>query len=91
MPTTDASRTGYVVHSMQIDCLKNLKDLEEILEFVELTNDADRYAKEYSGGMIQRIGLAVAFLTNADIFLLDENGIHSNYTDIADIFYQACF
>ena len=50
----------------------NLKRVDEILEFVELTDDADRFAKEYSGGMKQRIGLAVTFLSDADIYLLDE-------------------
>ena len=30
MAADDAPRTGYAIHSLQIDCLKNLKDLDEI-------------------------------------------------------------
>ena len=32
MPSTDPSRIGEKVHSMQIDRLKNLKNLDEIIE-----------------------------------------------------------
>ncbi|MCK4894413.1 MAG: ABC transporter ATP-binding protein, partial [Calditrichia bacterium] len=49
-----------------------LKRVDEILDFVELKDSADRYTGEYSGGMLQRVGLAVAFLSESEIYVLDE-------------------
>lgn len=52
-------------------------DIDEALELLGLRADADKSVKRYSLGMRQRLGIARAILTRAELLLLDEptNGL----------------
>ena len=45
---------------------------DEVLRFASLNGAGDRPVHTYSGGMVQRLGLAVAILPDSPILLLDE-------------------
>ena len=44
----------------------------KVLRFASLNGAGERTVGTYSGGMVQRLGLAVAMLPEAPVFLLDE-------------------
>jgi Cu-processing system ATP-binding protein len=46
--------------------------VDDVLRFASLNGDAGRAVGAYSGGMVQRLGLAVAVLPDAPVLLLDE-------------------
>ncbi len=50
----------------------NAARVDEVLRFAALNGAADRLVGTYSGGMVQRLGLAVAILPDTPILLLDE-------------------
>ncbi|MBM7702157.1 ABC transporter ATP-binding protein [Metabacillus iocasae] len=51
--------------------------IDEVLQIVKLTKDANRAVKDYSLGMKQRLGIAASMLGNPELLILDEptNGL----------------
>jgi ABC-2 type transport system ATP-binding protein len=73
---------GNLTGRENLEAVRRLRDLpekrvDEVLEIVRLTKVANRLTKEYSLGMKQRLGIAVALLSNPDLLILDEptNGL----------------
>jgi len=56
--------------------------VERALEFVSLTEEADRQVRGYSGGMLQRLALGVTCLRNVPLLLLDEPTLNLDPTGI---------
>ena len=65
---------------------------DTVLDLLSLSDDADRQVGEYSGGMLQRLGLAAALLEEVPLLVLDEptlnldpQGIDSLHHALADL------
>jgi ABC-2 type transport system ATP-binding protein len=48
------------------------KELREVLDFVELSNDTSKLARNISGGMQRRLSLATTLIHNPELIFLDE-------------------
>jgi glycine betaine/proline transport system ATP-binding protein len=69
---TVRENVGFGLELKGVPKAERLQIVDEKLEMVHLSQWADRYARELSGGMQQRVGLARAFATDADVLLMDE-------------------
>jgi len=62
--------------------------IDEVLDLFALTDDAGRRVGDFSGGMVQRLGLAVALLEEAPLLVLDEPTLNLDPQGI-DILHRA--
>ncbi len=69
---TVAENVGFGLELRGMSKAERTRIVEEKLKLVSLDQWKDKYAHELSGGMQQRVGLARAFATDADILLMDE-------------------
>ena len=69
---TVAENVGFGLELAGIPTAQRKERVAQQLALVGLTEWADKYAHELSGGMQQRVGLARAFATEAPILLMDE-------------------
>jgi glycine betaine/proline transport system ATP-binding protein len=69
---TVAENVGFGLELRGMSKAERDRVVEGKLKMVNLDQWRDKYAHELSGGMQQRVGLARAFATDADILLMDE-------------------
>jgi glycine betaine/proline transport system ATP-binding protein len=69
---TVAENVGFGLELRGVGREERARVVKAMLELVHLDAWADKHAHELSGGMQQRVGLARAFATDADILLMDE-------------------
>ena len=79
---------------MQIAAIRKIskKDVEEVIELVNLKDRIDDKVKKYSLGMKQRLGLAAALISKPKLLILDEptNGLDpTGIMDFRDIVKKA--
>ncbi|KAB8033269.1 ATP-binding cassette domain-containing protein [Fluviispira multicolorata] len=69
---TVSENVAFPLEIQGIKSTERIKQVEEKLEIVGLAKWKSHYPHELSGGMQQRVGLARAFVTQADVLLMDE-------------------
>lgn len=46
--------------------------INEVMKFARLNGHSDKFVREFSGGLLQRLGLAIAFISSTPILIMDE-------------------
>jgi ABC-2 type transport system ATP-binding protein len=69
---TGRENLRYTARLNGIDPREAERRIDEVLERVGLRADADRRVREYSRGMLQRLGIADVLLKDPEVFILDE-------------------
>ncbi|HLY57338.1 MAG TPA: choline ABC transporter ATP-binding protein [Stellaceae bacterium] len=69
---TVRENVGFGLELQGMAAAERRRIVDEKLEMVGLSKWAEKHAHELSGGMQQRVGLARAFATDAEILLMDE-------------------
>lgn len=71
---TQLYKRGTVIETVQLfaSFFENTRDVNEVLDLVELTSKKDAFLKNLSGGQKQRVYLACALINNPKILFLDE-------------------
>lgn len=62
----------YVGALQRMDARRVAARTDELLEMVGLSDVADRRMRDFSGGMVQRVGIATALLNDPELLILDE-------------------
>lgn len=78
-PSIYPDKTAYENLKIQFDILgiKEYEEIDELLKLVKLDDTGKKKAKDFSLGMRQRLGIAVALCGNSEFLILDEptNGL----------------
>jgi len=78
-PSIYPDKTAYENLKIQFDVLgiKEYEEIDELLKLVKLDDTGKKKAKDFSLGMKQRLGIAVALCGNSEFLILDEptNGL----------------
>ncbi len=74
---TEMSAKDNLIEQYKLVGMTNYEEIENLLKLVGLENTGKKKAKNFSLGMKQRLGIAIALANNPDFLILDEpiNGL----------------